>query len=112
MTKWRPWIIGIAFLASGTLLFFAGFFSRQFSGPPIPELASRGLLLVGLALVALHSTFGINMLVWSIRADFDDASASYLPAPFGAGMVGGAINVAFALFYGVSLALSPRRQAS
>jgi hypothetical protein len=40
------------------------------------------------------------------------STASYLPAPFGAVMVGGAFNLAFVLFYGVSLGLPPRRPAS
>lgn len=40
------------------------------------------------------------------------STAHYLPAPFGAVIVGGAFNLAFALFYGVSLALQPRRRAS
>ena len=71
--NWRPWTTGISILALGALLFFVGYFSRQFSGPIIPEFASRGLLLGGFGLVALHSTFGINKLVWSIRANFNDA---------------------------------------
>jgi nicotinamide riboside transporter PnuC len=73
MLNWRPWIIGISLLALGALLFFAGFFLGQFSGPLLPEFVSRGLLLAGFALVALHSTSGINTFVWSIRANFDDA---------------------------------------
>lgn len=34
------------------------------------------------------------------------SSASYLPAPLGAGLVGGAFNLAFAIFYGISLIVS------
>ncbi|MNS71848.1 hypothetical protein D3C72_1052390 [compost metagenome] len=35
------------------------------------------------------------------------STAAYLPAPFGAVIVGGAFNLAFVLFYGVSVALPP-----
>jgi len=73
MTKWRPWIIGISLLASGALLFFIGYFSRQFSEPLLPEFASSGLFLAGFALAALYSASGINRFVWSIRANFNDA---------------------------------------
>ena len=73
MMNWRPWFIGISLLALGALLFLVGYFSRQFSGPMIPEIASRGLMLGGFALAALHSTFGFNKFVWSIRANFDEA---------------------------------------
>lgn len=37
------------------------------------------------------------------------STAAYLPAPFGAVVVGGAFNLAFVLFYGVSVALPPRQ---
>lgn len=39
-------------------------------------------------------------------------TASYLPAPFGAVVVGGAFNLAFVLFYGFSVAIPSRRRAS
>lgn len=73
LMKWRPWIVGISLLMLGALLFLVGFFARQFSGPIIPDLASRGLMLGGFALAALHSMFGINRFVWAIRANFNDA---------------------------------------
>lgn len=40
------------------------------------------------------------------------STASYLPAPLGAALVGGAFNLAFVLFYGVSVAASPKPAAS
>lgn len=40
------------------------------------------------------------------------SSASYMPAPLGAPIVGGAFNLAFALFYGVSIAQSHLRSRS
>jgi len=73
MINWRPWIIGISSLALGALLFFVGYFSLQFSEPIFPELASRGLLLASFAFGAFYSTSGINKLVWSIRASFNEA---------------------------------------
>ena len=36
------------------------------------------------------------------------STAAYLPAPFGAVIVGGAFNLAFVLFYGLSVVLPPR----
>jgi hypothetical protein len=39
------------------------------------------------------------------------STAYYLPAPLGAVVVGGAFNLAFALFYAVSLALKPQYRA-
>ena len=73
MMNWRPWTIGISSLALGGLLFFVGYFSLQFSEPILPGLASTGLLVAGFALVAFYSTSGINNLVWSIRASFNEA---------------------------------------
>jgi len=110
MTKWRPWIIGISLLASGLLLFLVGYFSRQFSGPIIPEVASRSLLLTGFALGAVHSISGFNRFVWSIRANFNDAEIRRLKelrtygalafVPIGVGLTLPLISSAFRPLWG------------
>lgn len=55
------------------LLVAVGHFSRQFSGPIMPEVASWALLVTGIALVAAHFTSGFNRFVRRIRANFNDA---------------------------------------
>lgn len=40
------------------------------------------------------------------------STATYLPAPLGAAIVGGAFNLAFVLFYAVSVAISHRREVT
>lgn len=120
--------LAVAIIATATHAVWGSFALAVVSGTSDPALIANylslhfaiggivgvpaSLLLAGA--IALHRT---DWPIWfaavspgAIYLLF--STASYLPAPLGAAIVGGAFNLAFLLFYAISLAISHRPEVT
>lgn len=120
--------LATAVIATATHAVWGSFALAVVSGAPAPTLIAKYLSLhfaigggVGIpASLLLAGAIAIRRTDWPVwfAAVSPGAiylllsTASYLPAPFGASLVGGAFNLAFAVFYGISVALQARRPVS